>query len=193
MAQRRFYDAWQFMNALRNILEILVVRRRLVNGLLALVCAALMGFALFAQYGLQLEPCPLCVLQRVAVISVGLILLLACLHGPGKTGARVYGLLAASAATLGALVAGRHIWLQGLPAGEVPACGPGLDYMLDVFPLTEVLRMVFTGSGECAEIVWQFLGLSMPGWVLVWCVFLFVAALVVNLPAVQGPAAGESA
>ncbi len=170
------------MNFLKRYLQTVLEHRRLVNGLLALVCAALMGFALYAQYILELEPCPLCILQRVAMISAGLIFLLAFLHGPGKVGARVYGVLAGVAAAIGAAIAGRHQWLQGLPPGEVPACGPGLEYMLDVFPLTEALRRTFTGSGECAEVVWRFLGLSMPGWVLVWFVFLGIAALVVNLP-----------
>lgn len=170
------------MDTFSRYFQAVIGKRRLVNGLLALVCAGLMGFALFAQYVLKLEPCPLCILQRVAMIAAGLVFLLAFLHGPGKVGARVYGLLAAVVAAIGAGIAGRHQWLQGLPPEDVPACGPGLEYMLDVFPLTEALRRTFTGSGECAEVVWRFLGLSMPGWVLVWFVFLGIAALVVNLP-----------
>ncbi len=166
-----------------QILASLVARRRALNGLLALACALLMAYALYAQYVLELEPCPLCVFQRVAMIAAGLIFLSAFVHGPGNAGARVYGSLAALAAVSGAAVAGRHVWLQGLPEDEVPACGPGLDYMLDVFPLGEALRMVFTGSGECADIDWQFLGLSMPTWVLIWFVLLAAAALLINLPA----------
>ncbi len=173
------------MLPIQQIFVFLSERRRLVNGGLALVCASLMGFALYVQYGLGLEPCPLCVFQRVAVICTGVVFLLAALHGPGVTGSRVYAGLALLTTGFGASVSGRHIWLQNLPPGEVPACGPDLDYMLDVFPMADVLRMVFTGSGECAEVVWRFLGLSMPGWVLVWFVILASAALIVNVP--RGP------
>jgi len=141
--------------------------RRQLNGLGALACAGMMGFALFAQYGLGLEPCPLCVFQRVAVIALGIIFLLAFLHGPGGAGARLYGGLMFLPAAGGMAVAGRQVWLQSLPKDEIPACGPGLDYILDVFPFHEALAMVFEGSGECAEVEWSFLGLSMAGWVFV--------------------------
>ena len=146
--------------------------RRAGNAFGALICAALMAFALYAQHGLGLEPCPLCVFQRVAVIVVGVLFAVAWLHGPGLTGSWVYGVLILLAAAVGAVVAGRQIWLQSLPPEEVPACGPGLDYIMDVFPLGEALSMVFSGSGECAEISWSFLGLSMPGWVLAWLLVL---------------------
>lgn len=141
--------------------------RRPLNGLGALACAAMIGFALYAQHGMGLDPCPLCILQRVAVIGLGAVLLVAFLHGPGNGGAKFYGALALLPALGGMGVAGRQVWLQHLPADEVPACGPGLDYMLDVFPLHEALAMVFEGSGECAETAWSFLGLSMAGWVFV--------------------------
>ena len=151
--------------------------RRVVNLAGFAVCCGLMGFALFAQHVLLLDPCPLCVFQRVAVISIGVIFLVAALHNPGGAGRIVYGLLLALAAVGGAAVAGRHAWLQQLPPDQVPSCGPGLDYMLDTLPFTEVLGKVFRGSGECAEIVWQFLGLSMPGWVLVWVTALGVLGI----------------
>ena len=146
--------------------------RRLVNLAGFAVCCGLMGFALFAQHVLLLDPCPLCVFQRVAVISIGAIFLLAALHNPSGAGRIVYGLLLALAAGAGAAVAGRHAWLQQLPPDQVPSCGPGLDYMIETLPFTEVLSTVFKGSGECAEIVWQFLGLSMPAWVLIWVTVL---------------------
>ena len=151
--------------------------RRVVNFAGFAVCCGLMGFALFAQHVLLLDPCPLCVFQRVAVISIGVIFLVAALHNPAGAGRIVYGLLLGLAAIGGGAVAGRHAWLQQLPPDQVPSCGPGLDYMLDTLPFTEVLGKVFRGSGECAEIVWQFLGLSMPGWVLVWMTVLGVAGI----------------
>jgi disulfide bond formation protein DsbB len=155
--------------------------RRVVNFLGFAVCCGLMGFALFAQHVLLLDPCPLCVFQRVAVISIGIIFLVAALHNPYGAGRIVYAVLLVLAAGAGAAVAGRHAWLQQLPPDQVPSCGPGLDYMLDTLPFTEVLSNVFRGSGECAEIVWQFLGLSMPGWVLVWMIALGGAGLWNNL------------
>ena len=155
--------------------------RRIVNLGGFLVCCGLMGFALFAQHVLLLDPCPLCVFQRVAVISIGIIFLVAALHNPAGVGRIVYALLLALAAVAGASVAGRHAWLQQLPPDQVPSCGPGLDYMLETLPFTEVLGKVFRGSGECAEIVWQFLGLSMPGWVLVWMIALGTAGVWNNL------------
>lgn len=153
---------------------------RVANLLGALVCASMMGFALFAQYGLDLEPCPLCVLQRVAVITMGLIFAVAAMHRPGRIGSFIYGGLVAVAAGAGAGVAGRQVWLQTLPKDQVPACGPGLDFMLDTFGLGEVLQMVLSGSGECADVAWRFLGLSMPAWVLLWCAALGLFALWAN-------------
>ncbi len=146
-----------------------------------LACCGMMLYALYAQEFLNLPPCPLCVFQRVAVIVMGVLFLLAALQRPGVAGRRVYAGLLALAGLAGAGVAGWHIRLQNLPADEVPACGPGLDFMLDTFPLTDVLSMVFTGSGECAEISWIFLGLSMPAWVLISLVGLSIWAIWGNL------------
>ena len=142
--------------------------RRALNFLGFAICAGLMGFALYAQHVLQLAPCPLCVLQRVAVIALGVIALAAALHNPAGWGRWVYAALVFLAGGSGLGIAGWHWRLQNLPPSDVPACGPGLDYMLDNFPLGEALSMVFKGSGECAEVVWSFLGLSMPAWVAVW-------------------------
>ena len=130
-------------------------------------CAALMAYALYAEHKLLLAPCPLCVFQRVAVIALGIVFLLAALT-PARRSLRIaqaglIGLIAAA----GAGIAGRHVWLQSLPPDRVPACGPGLDYMIDSFPLSEAMRLVFSGSGECAVADWHFLGLSMPAWVLI--------------------------
>jgi disulfide bond formation protein DsbB len=132
-----------------------------------LACAAMMAFALYVQHGLGLEPCPLCILQRVAVIVLGVLFLLAAVQNPGPTGRRIYALLLVLGALSGAGVAARHIWLQSLPPDKVPACGPGFDYIIESFPLRDALQMVLSGSGECARITWSLLGVSMPGWVMV--------------------------
>lgn len=131
------------------------------------VCVLLIAIALYMQHVMGLEPCPLCILQRVAVMAVGLILLVAAVHDPGRTGQRVYAVLTLLTAATGGAIAARHVWLENLPEERVPACGPALDYMLENFPLQRVIEMVLRGSGECAEVAWSFLGLSIAGWMLV--------------------------
>ena len=144
-----------------------------------LVCAGMIGFALYLQHFQGQEPCPLCILQRIAWIALGTVFLISAIHGPARTGATVYGVLLVLIAGGGASIAGRHVWLQNLPRDQVPACGPDLDYMLRQFPLTETLRRVLSGTGECAETGWTFLGLSIAGWSLAWLVLmaLFVVFL----------------
>ena len=86
----------------------------------------------------------------------------------------------AAGGLVGAAIAARHVWIQNLPPDQVPECGPTLDYMLEVFPLGEALTMVFTGSGECAEVLWTFLGLSMPAWALLCFLGLTIVGLARN-------------
>lgn len=144
-------------------------------------CTLLLGYAYYAQFYLGLEPCPLCIFQRIALIALAAVFALAGIHDPGRLGARVYALLIAAVALVGAGIAGRHVWLQSLPPDQVPACGPDLDYMLELLPISEVIRKVFTGSGECAKIDWSFLGLAMPAWVLLWFVVLGALGALRNL------------
>lgn len=155
--------------------------RRLLNLAGFLACAGMMGFALYAQYVLFLEPCPMCVFQRVATIAVGLVFLIAALHNPGQTGARVYGAFITLFAGIGVGIATWHVRLQNMPADEVPSCGPGFEYIMDNFALFDALGMIFKGSGECAEVVWSLLGLSMPSWVIIGLGGLLVAGLWNNL------------
>lgn len=157
------------------------ISRRSGNALGFLVCAALMGYALYAQYVLGLAPCPLCIFQRVATISTGLLFLIAALHNPGATGARVYGALIGLAALCGMLVSARHVWIQAQPPGTVAACGADLDYLLEIMPVTQVVSKVLTGSGECGKIDWTLLGLSMPWWVAISLAVLGAWALIVNI------------
>ena len=142
------------------------------------VCAGLMGWALWLQYGLNLDPCPLCSLQRIAVIVSGIVFLIAAIHNPGRFGAGVYAALTVIIGLFGAVTAMRHVWIQSLPKDEVPACGMGLNYMLETMPLTDVLAKVFKGSGECAETGWLFLGLAIPAWTLVFFIAMMAAAIV---------------
>ena len=141
---------------------------------------ALFGFAtammliavLFFQQYLVLMPCPLCVTQRIFAIMFGLIALIAALHNPTPQQQRIYSALTALAALGGASISARQVYLQSLPEDQIPACGPTLSYLMEYFPFQDVLNAMFLGEGSCAEIKWQFLGLSIPGWTLV--AFLFV-------------------
>jgi disulfide bond formation protein DsbB len=172
------------------VFEHLGARPRAVNLAGAAACAALMAYALYAQYGLGLEPCPLCIFQRVGVIALGIVFVLAALHPAGPVGRRVWAVLVALAALGAGGVAGRHLWLQSLPPERVPACGPGLEFMLEAFPLREVIEVVLSGSGECANVDWQLLGIAMPGWVLLAVTALGLGGFAVNWAAGrQAPAA----
>lgn len=151
---------------------------RWVFGLIFLVSAGLLGVAFYMEHVMGLEPCPLCWLQRFGFMGAGLVSLLAVLHGPKGFGTRVYGLLLTLTAGAGLGVAGRQLWLQSLPADQVPACGPSVDYMLEVLPFFEVLSTALKGTGDCAEVVWRFMGLSIPGWTAVFFTILVIAGLV---------------
>jgi disulfide bond formation protein DsbB len=155
--------------------------RRAVTGALALFCFALVGYALYAQAYQGFNPCPLCIFQRVGLTGLGAALLVAALVPARPAVLRRLGsllVLLAAAGTAG--VAIRHLYIQHLPDGMVPVCGASLDYMLDAFPLTDVLRKVLTGSGECHKVDWTFLGLAMPAWVLIWSTLVGVAGFWVN-------------
>jgi disulfide bond formation protein DsbB len=154
--------------------------RRLMNLLGFAVCALSLGVAYVLQFIMELEPCNLCIFQRLAMAPLGIAFLLAALHDPGGRGSRIYGSLIGLIAGIGAAIAARHVWIQNLPEDQVPACGPSLDYMLEVFTLGETIRKVLTGSGDCAEVQWTFLGLSIPGWTLVAFLFLGIVGFVRN-------------
>lgn len=145
----------------------------------ALTVSGLMGFGFYLQYFLHEEPCPLCMVQRVIFILIMIFFLLAAMHGPRKVGRIIYAIVLSVFSLLGVAVAGRHIWLQNLPADEVPACGPGLEYMLETLPMSDVLQKVMYGSGECAEKGWTFLSLGIPEWSLLCYLALGAWAVVI--------------
>jgi len=165
------------------------VSGRLANFIGFLACAALLGYAYYAQFVLHLDPCPLCIFQRVGVFATGVVFLLAAAQGPKGWGRAVYAALLAiaSAATIG--VATRQLYIQSLPPDAVPTCGASLHFMLKVLPLKDVLVKVLSGSGECAKIDWRFLGLAMPAWVLIAAVVLGAFGLWANL---RRPPAGRA-
>jgi disulfide bond formation protein DsbB len=151
---------------------------------IAAVCFGLIGFGLVLQHGMGLQPCPLCILQRVAYFAVGLFGVLGALMAP-RPHARAAGVLMLLAALTGGGIAAWQVWLQMNPGSL--SCGPGLSTMMENFPLTEVLPKVFAGSGDCSEAAWVFLGLSIAGWSLVWFAILSIASIV----ALSRPHAGR--
>ncbi len=143
----------------------------------ALVCAALLGYGYYLQYFDNQDPCPLCLVQRGFYYLVLVVFAVAAVHFPGRNGKTIY----CAAATLFALgglgVAARQAWLQHLPPDQVPACGPDLFFMMENFPLARTLEKLFTGSGQCAEVKWRLLGLSIAEWSLAWFAALALYAL----------------
>ena len=153
------------------------MNRRLYYAAPAVACAALLGFGYYLQYVQGLEPCPLCMVQRMFFYTVMALYIVASLHAPGRVGTWIYSGLIVLFAAGGAATASRQVWLQHLPADKVPQCGPDLFFMLENLPLSRTLQKLIEGSGECAAVDWTFLGLSIAGWALVWFIALAVYAL----------------
>jgi len=150
---------------------------RIIFSIIFAICASLLGFGLYLEHAVGLEPCPLCIFQRVAFIVLGLLAPIAAIHNPQKLFERIYTGLILITSLCGAGIAGRQIWLQHLPEDKIPECGPGLEYMLDAFPFTDALRMILSGSGECAEVQWTFLSFSIAEWSIVCFSGLIIACI----------------
>ncbi|MCD2449551.1 disulfide bond formation protein B [Methylicorpusculum oleiharenae] len=138
-------------------------------------CVLLMSMGAYFQFVGGLEPCPLCISQRIGIMLTGLVFLIAGLHNPEEKGRKIYSILGTLVALSGGAVSVRHIWIQHLPPDEVPECGPGIEYMMENFPLAEVIKQMLSGTGDCAKVDWTLLGFSMPAWTLV--AFLMLAGL----------------
>ena len=145
----------------------------------ALFASGLMGFGLYLQYVKHQDPCPLCMVQRVLFIAILVVFALATLHGPKRLGEKIYAALIVLLSLSGVTVASRHIWIQNLPKDQVPACGPGLDFMLETLPMGTVIQKLMHGSGECAEKGWTFLTLGIPEWSLLCYLALGMLSLLV--------------
>ena len=151
---------------------------RALNFLGLLICACAMLFAIFyLERVLYLDPCPLCVLDRVVFVILGLLFLIALIHNPKSVFANIYGILMVVFCLFGIGIASRHIWLQNLPQDQVPECGPDIFFMLDTLPLYDVIKKTLTGSGSCAEISWTFAGLTIPQQTLL----LFLGLLILSV------------
>ena len=143
-------------------------RGRLLLAAPALICVGLLGYGYFLQYFDGQDPCPLCQVQRGFYYLVLVTFAIAALHDPKKNFSIMYCSLAALFALGGFGAAARQVWLQHLPPDQVPACGPDLQFMMENFPLARMLEKLFVGSGQCAEVHWKFLGLSIAEWSLAW-------------------------
>lgn len=138
-------------------------------------CVFLLSMGAYFQFVQGLDPCPLCISQRIAILLTGLVFLSAAIHNRGQKGVTAYAISGAVTALCGAAISIRHIWIQHLPADKVPECGPGLDYVLQNFPLFETVKLMLSGTGDCAKVDWTMLGFSMPAWTLL--AFLMLATL----------------
>lgn len=150
---------------------------RLLLALPALACAALLAFGYYLQYFQDQDPCPLCLVQRAFYYALAAVFVVAAAHRPGRIGRRLYCGAAFLAALCGGAAAARQVWLQHLPADKVPDCGPDLFFMLKHLPIQRTLEKLFAGSGQCAEVHWKFLGLSIAEWSLAWFAGLALYAL----------------
>lgn len=144
------------------------------------LCIGLIGAAYYFEYSLYLEPCPLCIVQRIATLGIGLGCLAAFFVRSTRWPLRLALIFTLASAIFGTWVADHHVWIQGLPADEVPECSPGLEYMIETLPTSELITTVLRGSGSCADVSWQFVGLSMPAWTRI--IFIgFVLVTVIGL------------
>jgi protein dithiol:quinone oxidoreductase len=159
-----------------------LIQPRTVFGAIFLATAGLLAYGLWLQHAQNLEPCPMCILQRYAFAAAGLIAVIAALHNPKTVGVRIYAGLTALMALAGGGVAARQTWLQHNPP-KIADCGPGLEFMVESFPLSEALPMIFRGSGDCSKVDWTFLGLSIAEWALTCFAGIVIVSLVLALQA----------
>lgn len=149
---------------------------RQTNLLIFIICTAMMLAAAYMEHVMKMVPCSLCITQRGFVVLTGLLALVAAIHNPVNGGRRAYAIAGLISAILGACFAGRQLWLQSLPEDQVPACGPGLSYMFEVFPFMDALKLLLQGDGNCAHVD-KIFGLSLAAWTFM----AFIALAVVNL------------
>ena len=154
------------------------MKKRFIYFIGFLICALLIAMVYYLQYSKGIQPCLLCIIQRVAYYLLGIICLIATLHNPRYIGQCVYAILLVIISLLGGFFALRQILLQHLPSGEAPPCAPSLNFMLQNFPLHQTLKVLFYGSGDCAAIHWTFLGFSLAWWSLLFFIIFIVGSVI---------------
>jgi disulfide bond formation protein DsbB len=157
------------------ILKFLDQPRR-VLALICAACIAMLAFGLYLQHGVGLEPCPMCIVQRYALVLVAVVAGITAFASRKAllvTGTGVMVVLSG----LGAFVAARQSFLQWYPP-EIASCGRDLYGMIETFPLKRAIPMIFKGSGDCTKIDWTFLGLSIANWSFVCFVVIALLGLV---------------
>lgn len=142
--------------------------------LLVFITMSVLMASFYFQYVKNMEPCPLCIMQRVCVMLLLMFGMMSLFCGFAKCG-RVTSILQIIIGSAGVFFAGRQLWLQSLPADQTPACLPGLDVLINYFPWQDILHALFWGSGDCAEVSWQWLGLTMPAWAAFYFLFMIAA------------------
>lgn len=153
--------------------------RRVFLGLF-IVCLAMLGFGLYLQHVVGLNPCPMCIVQRYALMTVASLALVGGLVGSGLLG-RILAALVAASAGFGAFVAARQSWLQWYPP-EVVSCGRDFYGMIENFPIGRAIPMIFRGSGDCSKVDWVFMGLSLANWSFISFVLIAMLGLVLTFP-----------
>lgn len=142
-------------------------------GFMIIVCLLLMALYL-QQHGI--EPCPLCIIQRFIFFILGLLFFLGTVYEPSRKWRVINSVVILILALFGAFVASRQVWLQHLPTGTAPACGPGLYYIIQNLPLSQAVQMIFRGTADCATVTWTLLGFSVAEWSLAFFIsFIFLA------------------
>ena len=149
---------------------------RQINLLLFLIPASLLAYGYYLQYVDGLEPCALCMTQRICFYLIAITALIAVFNQHSTIVKNILSAGGGLFCMVGMAVAGRQLWLQSLPEDQIPACGPGFNYIMETFPILEAVEIMFKGNGNCAEVVWQFLGLSIAGWAFI----AFFTLLIMN-------------
>jgi disulfide bond formation protein DsbB len=151
---------------------------RALYAIVFIACFGLLATGYFMQYVMNLEPCPLCMVQRFFFYGVGIVALIGLLHGSIGIMNKLYSGLMALLAIGGSVVASRQLWLQSLPPNQVPSCGADFDFLVHNFPIAKAIESLWQGSPSCAEVTWTFLGLSIAGWAFIWFVSFALLALI---------------
>ena len=154
----------------------MIATNRVYCVLVAIICTALLGYGYYLEFFQKLLPCPMCIFQRLCYMAIGATAILGSAINPNRIGGIIITVLIGIFAGIGASIAARQTWLQHLPPELVPECGPDLSFMLEMYPLLETIETALRGTGDCAEVSWRFLTLSIAEWSVVCFLGLFITA-----------------